>query len=85
MIPYIENFLTQAEADALFESVLSQPAVREKNARNNSSLRKIHYGTYSPIRRMAVNAVRESQAAQRRCMESGSSTVDGVPGVPCTS
>src|SRR5271170_30019 len=50
MIPYNENFLTKTEADTLKESVLSQPAIREKIARNHSSLiRKLHYGTYSPI------------------------------------
>src|SRR5271156_1756191 len=49
MIHYVENFLTQVEADALRKSVLSQPAKREKNARNSTLIRKIHYCTYSPV------------------------------------
>jgi len=49
MIPYVKDFYSKAEADALKESVLSQPAIREKNARNGSDIRKLHYGTYSPI------------------------------------
>jgi hypothetical protein len=49
MIPYIEDFLTQRDADDLKESVLSQPPVRERNARNGTLIRKIHYGTYSPV------------------------------------
>ena len=49
MIPYVENFLTEYEADELFESLLTLGGKREKNKRNNNScLRRISYPGWSP-------------------------------------
>lgn len=49
MIPYIENFLTEYEADELFEALLALGGKREKNKRNNISyLRRISYPGWSP-------------------------------------
>jgi hypothetical protein len=48
VIPYIENFLTEYEADELFESLLALGGNREKNKRNNTSyLRRISYPGWS--------------------------------------
>lgn len=47
-IPYVENFLTEAEADELFDFCRSLPAVRPVNPRNPHVLiRKVSYGCYS--------------------------------------
>src|SRR5271168_1340879 len=48
MIPYIESFLSQKEANELFEFCRALPYVRQENPRNPSSrIRKIKYPTYS--------------------------------------
>jgi len=49
VIPYIENFYTKEEADALFAFIKTLPSVRPVNARNKSShLRRLSYPGYSP-------------------------------------
>jgi hypothetical protein len=49
MIPYIENFYSPEEADALFAFIKTLPSVRPVNARNKSShLRRLSYPGYSP-------------------------------------
>jgi hypothetical protein len=50
MIPYIENFFTQADADKLLEVCKAQPATRPRNARNKTVfIRKVSYGCYSVL------------------------------------
>ena len=52
LISYIEHFYSEAEADRLFDYLKSRPAARPKNPRNsNSFLRKVGYGTWSPLPR----------------------------------
>jgi hypothetical protein len=49
MIPYEENFYSQADADELFEFVKGQPFVRPDNKRNKTSrLRRLSFPGYSP-------------------------------------
>ena len=49
MIPYIENFYSPEEADALFEYIRVLPYVRPSNARNKTSrLRRLSFPGYSP-------------------------------------
>jgi hypothetical protein len=49
MIPYIENFYTQQEADELFEFIKAQPFVRPSNPRNKTyRLKRLSFPDYSP-------------------------------------
>jgi DNA adenine methylase len=49
MIPYEENFYSQADADELFEFIKGQPFVRPDNKRNKTSrLRRLSFPGYSP-------------------------------------
>jgi hypothetical protein len=49
MIPYIENFYTQQEADELFEFIKAQPFVRPPNPRNKTyRLRRLSFPGYAP-------------------------------------
>jgi len=50
MIPYVENFYSGKAQNELFEFVRALPFTRLKNRRNqNSSIRKVSYGTWSPL------------------------------------
>src|SRR5580704_18420169 len=47
-IPYVENFLTEEEADSLYDFCQQLPATRPVNPRNPKSfIRKVSYGCYS--------------------------------------
>jgi hypothetical protein len=49
MIPYEENFYSQADADELFEFIKGQPFVRPDSKRNKTSrLRRLSFPGYSP-------------------------------------
>jgi len=49
MIPYIENFYTQQEADEFFEFIKTQPFVRPPNPRNKTyRLKRLSFPGYSP-------------------------------------
>src|ERR1700733_4006919 len=50
MIPYIENFLTEYEADELFENLLALPHNREKNKMygGKNLLRRLSFPGWSP-------------------------------------
>jgi hypothetical protein len=49
MIPYIENFYTEQEADQLFEFIKTQPFVRPPNPRNKTyRLKRLSFPGYSP-------------------------------------
>lgn len=50
MIPYIEDFLSRDESDALFAACQSLPAVRPKNPRNSAVfVRKVSLGCFSVL------------------------------------
>src|SRR5579863_2811830 len=50
-IPYVKDFLDAREADQLFAVLQTMSPVRERNRRNqNVYIRKLHYGTYAPLR-----------------------------------
>ncbi len=50
MIPYVENFFSNPEADDLFAFCQSLPRARPRNPRNLSTfIRKVSCGCYSPL------------------------------------
>lgn len=46
-IPYVKDFLTQGEADAIFSALQALTPVRDRNKRNSTTfIRMLRYGTY---------------------------------------